>query len=303
MPAPEEKEPSPLHDPPEGVEIPVETPFGDNLPLPPSEGSRDGEHHQENGEEHTSTPHDAPNPGSGHESGGETPTNSNEETEGGVLFLGIFPILGIALLIFIAGVIAGSLVTKTKLNDTMTSNPQKGKVINPKGVTPEKTQIMNVMNAAGEEQSKQDAGGDKQRTGFIQDRGVYERVNAYSSEDILKKRLPLAKKSIVWITGEPQTPDVLAGLSAIKNERNIPIFIITGKDTEVERIKRAQQYGFPIHTVNKSLELPYSIILIDNKLVLDVSRVNWIWETTEKNIIRDTANWANELIESAKIYQ
>lgn len=141
------------------------------------------------------------------------------------------------------------------------------------------------------------------KTAFIPDYGYYERSQYYNATELVTKRIPTAKRSIVWVTSEPGNDTVLTNLTAHKRNSGIPVFILTGKETQNERIRRANQYGFIIHKLSVELETPYSIMLIDNSIVLDVSRENWLWETKEPQYIQTTATWIESLLKTATVNQ
>jgi hypothetical protein len=94
---------------------------------------------------------------------------------------------------------------------------------------------------------------------------------------------------------------MLSLLSAIKNRSPLPIFVVTGAETSNNRIQPALNAGFSVSKVTSTLEMPYSILLIDDRILMDISRENWIWETTDKEIISETAKWANDLLKNAKV--
>jgi hypothetical protein len=111
----------------------------------------------------------------------------------------------------------------------------------------------------------------------------------------------MTKKTVIWVTSEPNNEKILSLLAAIKNRSPIPIFIVTGAETPNSRVQAALNAGFSVSKVTSSLEIPYSILLIDDKILMDISREHWIWETADKGIISDTAKWANQLLKNAKI--
>ena len=142
---------------------------------------------------------------------------------------------------------------------------------------------------------------DIQKTSFIPDHGYYKRSQTYNSAEVLAERTKSIKNNIIWITGEPNNEPFLNILSAVKKRTGIPIYILCGKECQPIRIKRAHDFGFVVYQVEEQLEIPYSFFLLDGKLFIDASREHWIWETTEKKIIKANAAWAQDLINTSKI--
>lgn len=140
----------------------------------------------------------------------------------------------------------------------------------------------------------------KQRTGFAPDKGIYKRANVINAAELSKTRIDGAKTKILWVTDSPDSIYTLPLLASKKNTDSIPIFILTGKETPLDRLNAAPQYNIPINRINTELEGPYSFLLIDNKLLVDISRTNWVWETTEPNILTEVQTWIKDLIESEK---
>jgi hypothetical protein len=139
------------------------------------------------------------------------------------------------------------------------------------------------------------------KTGFIPDRGYYRRANTYTAPEVVATRVNSTKKSIIWITSEPNNENILASITKRKAETGMPVYILCGKETGQHKIRRAQETGLTVHQVKEELETPYSIFLLDNKLVIDGSREHFIWETVEKKVIQDISAWAEELIAGSEI--
>jgi hypothetical protein len=242
-----ESEIGPASPPPEGVVIPIESPYGDNIPVeepPPLNTSRTATNNQE---------------------------ESNSEDSGEAKTIKIN--LGVVLLVLAVLITAGVFIGKQAGNKKIITQPDE----------------------------KDKKGGTPQLTGFIQDHGYYKHSNTYSAEEVAAERLKKASKNVIWVTSEPNERSILTALQAMYSREAIPVYIITGKETTKSRISAAQEAGFQVHQVQEELETPYSIMIIDGKILMDLSRQHWIWETTEKNILRDTGKWANELIESSQI--
>ena len=159
------------------------------------------------------------------------------------------------------------------------------------GPTPEKTE-----EPAAPEKNKPG-----RRAGFTPDLGLYSREQTLSTWELLPSRLDLAKKHIFAITGNPGDPHLLEALQTKKGETGLPVYIITGKDTPDRELKDAKELGFSVYKIKTTLERPYGVIIIDSKLVVDISREHWLWETSEPEIVKETGKWAGELMKEAEI--
>jgi hypothetical protein len=136
---------------------------------------------------------------------------------------------------------------------------------------------------------------------FITDSGIYKTENTYDSEKLARLRLGKAKSSVLWITSEPNNEGLLSALVDAKEEKGLPIVIVTGGETSRERIQRAKNKGFVVNQIPESLETPYSYLIVDSKLLMDLSRKHWLWETTDKETLKDTSEWLENLTKNAKI--
>lgn len=141
----------------------------------------------------------------------------------------------------------------------------------------------------------------KKRTNFLQDAGIYSRENAINCWDLLPSRLEAAKETIFVITGYPGDPHLLNELTAKKRATGLPIFLLTGNDTPEREIVTAKEAGFQVYKLKTTLERPYTVLLIDKKIVLDISRENWVWESSEPHVIKAVAKWAEDLASGAEL--
>lgn len=144
---------------------------------------------------------------------------------------------------------------------------------------------------------------EKTKSGFIRDLGIYESNKSYNSFEMAEARAALATQKLVWITGEPSNTSILQVLVAEKQAKGIPIFIITGSDTREGEIDVAVATGLPTYRMRTELERPYSILIIDSKIIVDLSRNRWIWESSEPKIVQDTVSWATQLLDTAELVQ
>jgi hypothetical protein len=139
------------------------------------------------------------------------------------------------------------------------------------------------------------------RTNFGTDRGIYKRDLQADAAYMLNARIELAKSQIIVVTGEPGNRRILDALSLIKNQKGVTVIILTGKETSEAEIQLAKDYGFWVYQCAMALERPYTIVLIDKRMVLDISRENWLWETTEPKILNQVVSWAEEISKDAII--
>jgi hypothetical protein len=164
--------------------------------------------------------------------------------------------------------------------------------------TPTKQQRETQTQTQNETERKDPKNQSKQASAFTPDRGIYRKANSNDSRSLAKRRIDIAQNRIIWITDSPDSQRILPLLAAKKNKDAIPIFILTGKETPQVRLANASEYNMPITQLNLELETPYSILLIDDRLVVDISRSNWLWESKEPKILEETKAWIQELIEN-----
>jgi len=248
-----EVEPTATSEPPGDIDIPVSTPFGDNLPIAPlpTQESQVQEVPPAQTAEESPTQEQPQNP-----------KNAGKSIKiPGELLLGIMAML-------LAGAFAIGYIAKPST-----------KIQSPDPKTNNQTT----------------------KTGFTPDQGYYKRENVYNAEELISLRAKAAKKSIIWITSEPNNEAVLTALAATKNSKALPIFILCGKEVTQQRLKKAQDFGFSIHQLEEELESPYSFLFVDETLLIDASRSHWLWETKEPKILSNTSKWASDLIQNSKI--
>jgi hypothetical protein len=159
----------------------------------------------------------------------------------------------------------------------------------PQGQTQEKTQ-----KTTGEEKRLK-------RSNFIRDVGLYSKEQALTAWDILPSRLDVAKKAVFVVSGHPSDELLLEALKNKKAETGLPIYILTGSDTPEKEIAAAKRAGFDVYRLKRTLERPYGIVLIDARIVLDIAREHWVWETTEPEVVAETKEWITELLNGAEL--
>jgi hypothetical protein len=263
-----EFEPSPTSAPPSDVVIPVESIYGDNVPIAPPE-LKEKDQEVEGDRPHANI--------------------QSQVSQGGgtSIKIGFIPFL-----ILLMAIGAGLFVLGNKYRvDFKDGTPTIEQTL---PSTTENTPIEST-------KIETDSPKQKRSLNFLRDLGLYKRENSVTAPELAGNRLRLAKKTIIWVTSEPNNEKMLDVLTAIKNQSPIPIFIVTGAETSAARTRRAVDSGFTVSKISSSLEIPYSILLIDDRILMDISREHWIWETTDKEIISQTARWANELLKTSKI--
>lgn len=282
-------EPSPTSAPPEDVDIPVDTFYGDNLPISPPEPKDElkTEAHK------SSVSSSKPNTSS---SNSDQPTSSPANKS---IKIGIIPFL---LMIITLGI--GIFVLGNKFKVNIKDGKPFLEEYNFRNELPETTEneTNDVSNGSSTGEGGTKVPGtqkQKRNLNFLRDLGLYKRENSYTADELASTRLQMAKNTVIWVTNEPNEEKILSLLSAIKNRSPMPIFIITGAETPNNRIQGALNAGFSVSRITSTLEIPYSILLIDDRILMDISREHWIWETTDKEIISQTAQWANELLKNA----
>jgi len=284
-------EPSPTSAPPSDVEIPVESIYGDNVAMEPPKVSGEAK------EGAPSSKSDPSSSSSNSKSGTKRKSSDSEARGGKSIKIGFIPFL---LLMLCLG--AGIFVLGNKFKVSIKDGSAQIEQADFKTKLPETTENETSEESQNGDNEPSSTDKKQKRTlNFLRDLGLYKRENSYTASELAGSRLRLAKKTIIWVTSEPNNEKMLSLLTAIKNKSPIPIFIVTGGETSQARIKPALDAGFSVSKLTSTLELPYSILVIDDKILMDISREHWIWETTEKDIISQTAQWANELLKNAKL--
>jgi hypothetical protein len=276
-------EPSPTSAPPSDVEIPVETIYGDNVPIetPPVEEKTESTKESNSGKRAQSS------------------SQTNPSQSSNSIKIGFIPFL---LLMLILG--GGLFVLGNKFRVNLKDGKPSIESTEYANKLPETTE--DNKNSDEEEVDSEDPDNkskpkQKRTLNFLRDLGLYKRENSYTSSELAASRLQKADKTIIWVTSEPNNEKMISVLEAIKNKSPIPIFIVTGAETSGKRIQRALDAGFSVSRLTSTLEIPYSILLIDDEVLMDISREHWIWETSQKDVINQTARWASELLKNAKL--
>jgi hypothetical protein len=254
----EDEELTPSSTPPSDVEIPVDSIYGANTPIPLETQQDSNTQNQQGTQQETQQ-----------EALAEKPAASN------VIRIGLLPLLATVLLLIAVPTLLLIFFGEKKRETDQNSNLS----LKPHTENPNET---------------------KQKTGFIADQGIYRRSNTLDARELAKNRIGLAKTRIIWVTSNPDSDTILPLLASKKNQIPLPIFILTGKETREEQINNSASYNIPVSQLNIEFETPYSFLIIDDKLLVDISRSHWLWETTEKKIVDETKKWIQNLIEIQK---
>lgn len=271
----QESELTPTSSPPEDVDIPTESIYGDNEAIAPLEDDEPEEDKTDSNVKKNKKEKD-------NKSNNSNETKSSQlstEKQGKSIKIGF-----VTFLLFLILLSSGVFIAGSKLGSKL---------------------IPNIGERTGSETKNEETSNneDKQKKtiNFISDKGSYKKENDFDAPKLTSLRLKKAKSSILWVTSEPNNEAILGVLEEVKDIKGLPIIIVTGAETELERIKRAKRSGFVVNRTQDSLEVPYSFLIVDSKLLMDISRNNWIWETTDKSVLKSTAEWLDKLTKTATI--
>jgi hypothetical protein len=280
----EEAELRPTSSPPEDVDIPTESIYGSNEALDPIDSE------EVNGDQVTKTDDVDRKPPI------QDVAESSAIGESKSIKIGWIPFLLFLILltggIFVAGVRLAPKISKSIPNLTTTDKTNLNNNTEP-----------NQTNQENRQPTQNESTQTKPRKtiNFVQDSGIYKRENKIDAEELARKRLAKAKNSVLWVTSEPNNRGLLSAISEAKESQGLPVVIVTGSETSKERIETAKKKGFVVNQSKDTLEVPYSFIIIDSKLLMDLSRKHWLWETTDKQILDETGVWLKEITKNATI--
>lgn len=248
--------------PPEGVTIPEDEIFGGSEQLPPIDQPQKSQTPQQNSPNlpEEETPLQEQSPKTQQTPETQIPQNS-------------IKINGFILLAIIFFLCAGSFFAGQQLSPKPTPQPHQ------------QTQPQNKS---------------QKRTNLILDRGLFLRKNSTTTLDLISARLKIAKQGIFHITDNPSDPLIGSELLKIQKQTGVPVRLLTGAETLKGDIQKARKLGLIVNQLRTTLERPYGILLIDSKLVIDTSRKNWTWETSEPDVIQSTRTWIEELIKDVQ---
>jgi hypothetical protein len=104
---------------------------------------------------------------------------------------------------------------------------------------------------------------------------------------------------VTWLCNAPLDPNILSALSQKKGQ-NCPILVITGKQALHPNFAPALDAGYNVYQSHLSLADNTSILIIDSKLIVDVSNPDFVWASAEPTVVRDIATYAiNTLLKNS----
>ena len=123
----------------------------------------------------------------------------------------------------------------------------------------------------------------------------------YTPQDIAIAAQWIAKCSsdVTWLCNAPLNPTIVSALNQ-KKAHNCTILVIAGNQALRPNLSAALQAGYNIYQSQFSLADNTSILIIDSKLVVDLSNSDFVWATAEPTVIKDIATYAiNILLKNA----
>lgn len=104
-----------------------------------------------------------------------------------------------------------------------------------------------------------------------------------------------ATSSVVWITNFPNVDSILKALCRVQS-RGVGVVIIIGADSTLESSKEALLLKLAVYKSPIRLENPQSLLFIDRTTLVDGSRQQSAWRTSEPSISREIDDWMNRTI-------
>ena len=226
----------------------------------------------------------------------------NEDTEEKNIWPILLGAVGIGLMLGLTlGVVIGHTGRKTKIiqvgsdGQTLQGGTQETKALkeailkgDPKKTEQELTRLSNEIERAR-----------KNNTDVILDKGMESQTETTARNKIAVEKVTGAQQSVTWVTNYPTAPKTLDALREKKRKDGIPILIIMGKNAQVENAAAALSYGFSVLQSNYSLEEPQSLLVIDNKELIDISRSRLVWLTKDQKVLKETIAWLGNITENA----
>ena len=135
------------------------------------------------------------------------------------------------------------------------------------------------------------------RSAFYPDPGDLGRTASYSSAEILAERLKGAKTSVSWYTSYTNKEALIRALSDAQKATGASLLIATeGENGGDIESKLFDVKNVTFGRINSNLEKPYSVILIDGKIAIDVTKDYWTWETSDMDIINKIREWSQGIL-------
>jgi hypothetical protein len=104
---------------------------------------------------------------------------------------------------------------------------------------------------------------------------------------------------ITWLCNAPLEPNIITALNQ-KKAQNCPILVITGNQALRANLQTALNSHYSVYQSRLSLADATSLLIIDSKLVVDLSNSDFVWATAEPTVVRDIATYAiNTLLKNS----
>ena len=123
----------------------------------------------------------------------------------------------------------------------------------------------------------------------------------YTPQDTAVAAQWISKSStdITWLCNAPLDPTIISALNERKS-KNCTILVIAGNQALRPNLTTALRSGYNIYQSRLPLADDSSVLIIDSKLVVDLSNSHFVWATAEPTVVRDIALYAiNTLLKNA----
>lgn len=119
------------------------------------------------------------------------------------------------------------------------------------------------------------------------DRITYTQQDGTTATDWIRT----ANADITWLSNAPLNPEIIAALNA-KKTQNFSILVIAGSQALLPNLSRALHSGYTVYQSKLPLADATSVLIIDSKLVVDVSNSDFVWATAEPTVVKDITTYA-----------
>jgi hypothetical protein len=109
-------------------------------------------------------------------------------------------------------------------------------------------------------------------------------------------RIANAKTAVIWVTNFPTDPFILQALKNLRDEKNLVVVIALGRNADPKNASLAKKYGLFVAQSKIDLEDPNSMLIVDFKTLLDISRSRTVWETSEPDTLQQAKEWVNDYL-------
>lgn len=104
---------------------------------------------------------------------------------------------------------------------------------------------------------------------------------------------------ITWLCNAPLDPNIIAALNQ-KKAQNCPILVVTGNQALRANFQTALNARYNVYQSRLSLADNTSLLIIDSKLIVDLSNGDFVWASAEPTVVRDIATYAiNTLLKNS----